>query len=590
MDLRPYQFEAFERAIKWLRTMLEPSVIEAATGAGKSYIIAAVANEIHKITGKKVLCLCPSAELVQQNREKYLLTGNPASVFSASAGRKCLRHHVVFGTPGTVKNRITSFGGDFALVIIDECHELTPTIKSIIECIRDENDKLRVLGLSATPYRMKTGYIYAIDENDTSMPVDVCIDPYFKKKLITIGAHELIASGYLCPPKIGCNSDYQYDTSNLIVNNNGKFNPTDEDKAYHGHGRKTAAIIGEVVHNSQNKQGVLIFAATIQHAEEVFASLPKSISAIVTSKTSKSDRAKSILRFRNKIIKYIVNVGVFIRGFDVAHIDHVVFLRLTESASLLQQMGGRGCRQDDDKEYFLMSDYAGNIERHCPDGDFFSPKLKPVYQKKGSGLLEAACKECGMINTFSARPNPDNFDISVTGYFLDIDGKEIKTHFGSMPAHFGRRCTAWYPHGIGELTQCKYRWTFKECPHCSADNDITARYCKTCKGEIIDPNEKLQINFTKFKRDPTQVQTDNVLSMAIIETMSKAGNPCLRINFVTEYRSFSIWLHDKMKHKKNLFMSFTKQGTENPNTITYIKNKETKFYDVISYNQEIDEV
>ena len=37
-------------------------------------------------TGKRVLCLAPSAELVVQNREKFLATGNNASMFSASAG------------------------------------------------------------------------------------------------------------------------------------------------------------------------------------------------------------------------------------------------------------------------------------------------------------------------------------------------------------------------------------------------------------------------------------------------------------------------------------------------------------------------
>lgn len=153
--LRDYQQAAHDAAINWVRKSTEPCVIEAATGAGKSHIIAAIAETLHKMSGgKHVLCLQPSSELVTQNREKFLSTGKPASIFSSSAGGKCLRHPVVFGTPGTVKNAISRFGSRFALIIIDECHGITPTIIKIIDAIRLVNDKVRVIGLSATPYRL----------------------------------------------------------------------------------------------------------------------------------------------------------------------------------------------------------------------------------------------------------------------------------------------------------------------------------------------------------------------------------------------------------------------------------------------------
>ena len=85
--LRPYQQKSHDQIIQWIRQTTEPCIIEAATGSGKSHIIAEIANTIHRISGgKHVLCLAPSAELVVQNSEKYRATGNPCSIFSASAG------------------------------------------------------------------------------------------------------------------------------------------------------------------------------------------------------------------------------------------------------------------------------------------------------------------------------------------------------------------------------------------------------------------------------------------------------------------------------------------------------------------------
>ena len=138
MTLRPYQQAAHDAIIDWVRKSRSRCMIEAATGAGKSHIISAVAETIYRISnGKRVLCLAPSAELVVQNYEKYIATGSPASIFSASAGRKELRYPVVFGTPMTVRNRIAKFGNEFAMVIVDECHGITPTVQGIIEKIKE---------------------------------------------------------------------------------------------------------------------------------------------------------------------------------------------------------------------------------------------------------------------------------------------------------------------------------------------------------------------------------------------------------------------------------------------------------------------
>ena len=101
--LRSYQQEAFQSVISYIRKCYEPCLIEAATGAGKSLIIASIAEWIHTNSGKKGLCLAPSKELITQNHKKSLATGNPASIYCASV-TKSLTHDVVFGSPRTVLN------------------------------------------------------------------------------------------------------------------------------------------------------------------------------------------------------------------------------------------------------------------------------------------------------------------------------------------------------------------------------------------------------------------------------------------------------------------------------------------------------
>src|SRR5688572_21758753 len=107
---RYYQQEAHDAAIAFLRTCNHPCLIEAACGGGKSVIIAMLADTLYKLSrGKSILCLAPTQKLVKQNREKFLTTGRPASIYSASAGSKCLKHPVVFATPVTVLNNIDKF-------------------------------------------------------------------------------------------------------------------------------------------------------------------------------------------------------------------------------------------------------------------------------------------------------------------------------------------------------------------------------------------------------------------------------------------------------------------------------------------------
>lgn len=537
--LRDYQQQSVDLVIDYVKKSFDPCLLELATGAGKSLIVAEIAKILKEISGKKVLCLAPSKELIEQNRAKYLAYGEPASMFSASTGSKCLAHDVVFGSPVTVLNSINKLGDRFAAVIIDEAHGITPTIKSIIYTLKELNPMLRVIGLTATPYRMGTGYIYRIDENGKPVADDETKDPFFYKLLYKVSAQFLIDHGYLTKPIADIKDGYE--TSALELKN-GKYTSESLSQVFEGKGRKTYDIVRQVVEISTYRMGVMFFASTIQHAHEIMESLPPEDSRLITGGTKTKEREKIIAQFKARTFKYLVNVSVLTTGFDAPHVDVIAVLRATESASLFQQIIGRGLRLHDNKENCLILDYAENIENHELEDDLFSPKIKVSISSGEKFHIEAKCPNCNTVNTFSGRPNKEEFEIDENGYFIDLAGDHVLENEQPLPAHFGRRCNG-FELIKGTHEQCNYRWSHKACPNkqCGAENDIAARYCKECKEELVDPNEKLKIDFKRMKMSAREKSTDKVVAWFAQVWISQKGNESLRVDYTTEYRTFSAW-------------------------------------------------
>lgn len=591
--LRDYQQAALDAAISHIKKSIEPAVIEAATGAGKSHIIAALANWLNKTTKKKVLVLQPSKELVEQNHEKYLKTGNPASVFCAAI-KKELKHPVTFGTPLSVKNNIKSFG-EISLLIIDECDGITKTLKSIVNNLRDRNKNLRIIGLTATPYRMNTGYIYQYEIDGSMVPDTQTIEPYFHRLIFRVTARELIDRGFLTPPTTDATYSDSYNASGLQLNKRGRFDSSDIEKTFVGKGRKTSKIIEDIVYKSRGKMGVMLFAASKSHAIEIMESLPD-CARLVTGDTLKKEREKTISDFKKQKFKYIVSIGTLTTGFDAPHCDVIAILRPTESARLLQQIIGRVLRLHDDKIEGLVLDYAQNFERHFPDGDIFNPDIKARPLTEGAEI-KASCVLCGFENVFSARRNEDGFEVDEEGYFVDLLGNRIIVDGGQpLPAHYGRRCMG-FTLDRGLAKQCNQRWSFKTCPECGQENDIAARRCVSCKAELVDPNEKLRLEYAKLKKDPYSPTEDKIISWKLNLHKSNKGNDTVKVVWSTECRKMTVYYQPKNRRIWDDFCNavfgepvktvrdfFDKsKDAVMPATIIAAKNRNTGYFNVYGH-------
>ena len=345
MLLRDYQQDAVEPAWERLKKSTLPLLMTLCTGAGKSYCLAALAHRIYSLTGKRVLVTAPSAEIVMQNAAKYIETGERASIFSASAGEKCVRFPVVFGSPLSIKNSIELFTtGDYGAIFVDECHLWGATLTGIVDAMTEANPNLRLLGCTATPFKLGKGYIYLENHEGKSLPSSLARDPVFAKEICNVGAGQLIDMGFLSPVVVGKSGTKTYDTTGLKTNSMGQYTADSVSEAFIGHGRLTSDIVADVLAQSSDRNLVMFFASTIQHAEEIAASLPIDGTHIITGKTPKKDRSEIIRISREGGVKYLVSVGALTTGTDIPIADVCAVLRATESPGLFIQVVGRVLR------------------------------------------------------------------------------------------------------------------------------------------------------------------------------------------------------------------------------------------------------
>ncbi|MBQ0815388.1 MAG: DEAD/DEAH box helicase, partial [Marinobacter sp.] len=432
-----------------------------------------------RLARRKILVLTHVKELVEQNHAKYQSYGLTAGIFSAGLKRKENRYQVTFASVQSVSANLDQFRDEYSLIIIDECHRVSgdesSQYQTIIELLRQQNDSLKVLGLTATPYRLAMGWIYRYhyrgfvrgrsgDSDEQNKPFAHCI--------YELPLSYMINRGYLTRPELVDAAVAQYDFSALSQNRFGEYAEKDVNQLLSKHQRVTRAIVEQVMELAVKRKAVMIFAATVDHAREITGYLPERQTALITGATDLNERDLLIQRFKQQQLKYLVNVSVLTTGFDAPHVDFIAILRPTQSVSLYQQIVGRGLRLDEGKQDCLVIDYAGNsVNLHHPE----------VGEKKpnpDSEPVQVFCPSCGFANIYWGK--------------TDSEGHVIE--------HYGRRCQGLLGPAEedgpaaqnGRPEQCDYRFRFKECPHCGGENDIAARNCHQCKKAIIDPDDQLR--------------------------------------------------------------------------------------------------
>ena len=362
-ELRDYQQEASDIAVKTLQTSDKPFILLLATGAGKSLVIADICHQLNE----PVLILQPNKEILEQNYSKLKSYGvEDIAIYSASVGEKKIAKYT-YAMIGSIRNKPEEFA-HFKYVILDECHMLNPKNgEGMLTKFLKDIDCTKVCGLTATPYRNVQKYYQEGGELFYTAHLKMInrIHPFFFKSVkYKIETQTLIDRGYLSP--ILYRADREINMLDLKLNSTGADFDTEAVERFWSDDRikKMANIIQKIDEKCQRN---LVFCSSLRQANTAQRMLGEmGISAeIVDGKTPKKERTKLVNDFKAGVFKHMINVGVFTTGFDVPELDCIILARPTMSLALYYQMVGRGVRLDParpDKK-LRVYDLAGVVEK-----------------------------------------------------------------------------------------------------------------------------------------------------------------------------------------------------------------------------------
>lgn len=347
--LRDYQKEAVDAGIHFFKNNKKKDHHEfqiLPTGSGKSLVIA---NTV-KALGEPTLILQPSKEILVQNYKKLLSYGFTAGIYSASAGYKFI-DDITYATIGSIVKKPHLFN-HFKHLIIDECDLVSNNSETMYNQFIKSIDGVKLLGLTATPYRLTSGFNGAMLKfiNRTNPRI-------FNKCNYYIQNSTLFNQGHLAKLKY-----FSFDVIKremLSMNKTGTDFTKESLQAHYKAIKMPQITIHYANRLLEKRKNLLVFCSLVSEAEEVSKGIPGSV--VVTAETPPDIRAKYLYQFTSGKIRCVVNVGVLTVGFDYPGLECGLIARSTMSLRLFYQMAGRLFRIAPGKEDAWLVDLGGNI-------------------------------------------------------------------------------------------------------------------------------------------------------------------------------------------------------------------------------------
>lgn len=416
MQLRGYQREAIASVYNYFGQYQGNPLLVLPTGAGKSVIHGQFCGEVlTNWTDQRILSLTHVKELIEQNSAAMarMFPQIDIGIYQAGLKRRDTMNRMIFGGIQSVHNKTPQIGS-FDLILVDEAHLVPMKDDTMYRRFFEEqmarNDKLKVIGLSATPFRLDSGFLHT---GEKALFTDIAYN---------LPITRLIDEGYLVPlvPKGGSN---KMDTAGMKTVR-GDFKTSDMvDEAM----RVMVEACAEIVEHGADRKAGLIFCPGVEYAKDVADHLRTRYGVIAEclhGETPKEDRARIIAEFRAGQIDYLTNCDILTTGFDAPICDLIAFLRPTQSASLYIQMAGRGMRCvypdgypldtveqrleaiAEGKPNTLVLDFAGNVQRHGPVDTINI--IDKEGGEKGEVVLAGTaptkeCPSCGAYIAINAR-------------------------------------------------------------------------------------------------------------------------------------------------------------------------------------------
>lgn len=396
ITLRPYQIDGLNAVWNYFADGGKGNPLLAwPTGVGKSVVPAEfIKQTLKRFPSQRFLMITHVKELIQQNAEvmRYVWPEAPLGIYSAGLGQKQSAFPVVFGGIQSMIKHPSLFGHR-DMIFIDEAHlvsqEDNSMYLSFIATMRLINPNLRVVGMTATPFRMGQGLL-----TDEGLFTDIVHDLTSCEEF-----NKMITDGWLSP-LVPRRTRTELDVSNVSIQK-GDFIGSQLQAAVDKN-EVTMAGLKELTHYAADRKSWLIFASGIEHAEHI-AEMLRGFGvecAPVHSKRTKEYNDAAIRAFKRNELRSIVNFSKLTTGFNHPNIDCIADFRPTMSIPLHVQKLGRGTRPAPGKHNCLVLDFSRNVPRLGPINDPIIPKKKG---SKDGDIPVKICEACGTYNHLKVR-------------------------------------------------------------------------------------------------------------------------------------------------------------------------------------------
>lgn len=390
---RQYQNDIEEAVVEFLLNEEGNGVVACPGGTGKSFMMAKLSKRLLvDYPGTRIIILAQDGKLLVQNSNelKRYWPEAPCGIYSAGLKQRDTDQDIIYAGIQSIAKKPEIFG-ERHLVIVDECDLYTPAeetrYQKFVNGLKEISPELRVIGFTATAYRLKTGCLTNLEVWD-KLIVDYTkterfnwfVDNGFLSRLVTKKpTKEVDLTGVRTVAG-------EYDEKQLQ-----EVSDTDE---------LNNAVVDECINYGSDRKHWLVFCSGVKHGynlEKLFKS--KGIPAVMlTGEDSVEFRTERENDWKAGKYRALINCGLYSRGFDFPPVDLISMVRATKSVSLWVQTCVRGTRIANGKDSCLILDHAGNIKRLGP----INSPILPTPGRKKEGTGEAPIRECPECHSYVA--------------------------------------------------------------------------------------------------------------------------------------------------------------------------------------------
>ena len=299
---------------------------------------------------------------------------------------------IIVASPQTLARRLDDLPR-IDMVIIDECHRVPPKdqgslYRDVIEAVITRRPNARIVGITATPWRLGQTYIYGPAASEGSVTWWDSLD-------VHISIAHLQEQGWLCPlTALACEPDE--DLAQLPVGASGDFREDALEETLLKPLHLGSAVKAIETH-AKERRHIAVFCVSIAHARALARRFCEAgfAACAIDSKAGQQTNLEVLQDFANGRVQVLCSVGMLTEGWDCPQTDCLLMCRPTLSPALYVQMVGRGLRIAEGKTDCLLLDLSGNIYRH---GSPNAPRIR-----LGGQLV-------GDISGFSSRNDDEKGD------------------------------------------------------------------------------------------------------------------------------------------------------------------------------------